>query len=504
MQAPAIFVILRGPEHIFELVNPLYYDLVGNRQLIGKTVREALPEIVGQGFYELLDKVYNTGETFIGLEVPLSINKGKGVEQLYIDFSYQAFKNAYDESEGILVFANDVTHQVAARKKIEESEQRFRFLANAMPQKVWTANEKGEANYFNQHWIDYTGLTIEDLKGWGWKTIIHPDDWKENQERWQYSIDTGNNFELEHRFLRKDGQYCWHLSRGLPQKNENGMIVMWVGTNTDINDKKIAEQELENKVQERTKELKEANKHLERSNAELEQFAYVTSHDLQEPLRKIQFFNTVLIMRHNENLNEDAKKYIDKVTASAKRMSGLIKDLLEYSRLSKSEMQFEEVDLNKILKNVLTDFELLIAQKKAVIKTDPLPVIDGVSLQMNQLFYNLISNALKFCKKGASSEIIISVTKLSQKQKLKFSELDMQKEYYEIIFRDNGIGFNQEYGQKIFTIFEKLNDRSMFGGYGIGLAICHKIVSNHFGLIKAEGKEMEGATFTIIFPIKQR
>jgi len=177
--------------------------------------------------------------------------------------------------------------------------------------------------------------------------------------------------------------------------------------------------------------------------------------------------------------------------------------LLDYSSLSRANSRFEKVDLNAILLSVLSDYELLVNQKNAIIKTDVLPAIEAIPLQINQLFFNLIGNALKFTKKDVQIKISINAEKLNNEKKNSFPQLQKHKEYLEIAIQDNGIGFNQEYASKIFTIFQRLNDRSMYGGYGIGLALCKKVVDSHSGIIYAEGKPKEGAKFIIILPYLQ-
>lgn len=255
--------------------------------------------------------------------------------------------------------------------------------------------------------------------------------------------------------------------------------------------------------------IKETERRLEKSindlktyNAELEQFAYITSHDLQEPLRKIRIFNTMAY----EQLQDDhpVKKQLQKVDESVKRMSGIISGLLDYSRIGNSQMRFLKTNLNKIIQDILIDFELLITEKCALVKTAELPEIEANALQMNQLFFNLIGNALKFTKKNTAPIITILAQKLTNEKKAAFEQLQKEKEYVEITVQDNGIGFKPEYAKKIFTVFQRLNDRSLYGGYGIGLAICKKTVDSHNGIIYAEGAPKEGAKFTVILPYKQK
>jgi signal transduction histidine kinase len=289
--------------------------------------------------------------------------------------------------------------------------------------------------------------------------------------------------------------------QGIVLFDEKRKPIKMIGVAQDITEQKLFAEELAKQVDERTKALKQANDNLERSNAELEQFAYVASHDLQEPLRKIHLFTNLLLDKFQ--LVEEARAYLDKVAQSSKRMTGLINDLLDYSRITSGTVRYEIVDLEKVMQNVVVDFELLINQKNAIVKSKNLPSIHAVPLQINQLFFNLVGNALKFSKRGIQPVIHIEATKLSADQKKLYSQLHADRDYYQISFTDNGIGFNQEYANQIFTIFQRLNEKSSYGGYGIGLALCKKIVDSHRGIIFAEGQVQLGAVFTVILPHHQ-
>ncbi len=244
---------------------------------------------------------------------------------------------------------------------------------------------------------------------------------------------------------------------------------------------------LENEVNNRTRALKQANTELERSNKELEQFAYAASHDMQEPLRKIQTFASFLT-ENTDGITETQKKYISKIQESAKRMSGIIDDLLNYSHQS-SEIKLLPTDLKKIVQDVIFDLELMINQKSAIITHDNLPVIPALPGQMHQLFYNLVNNALKFSKEGEPSKIHIGCRMLDEDRCV------------EITVKDNGIGFEPEYADKIFQLFKRLNDRKSYSGSGIGLALCKKIVGNHNGTIRAESELGQGAAFIMRLPV---
>jgi signal transduction histidine kinase len=257
----------------------------------------------------------------------------------------------------------------------------------------------------------------------------------------------------------------------------------------DISQLKNFEEELKNKITD-----------LERSNAELEQYAYVASHDLQEPLRKIRSFGSYLEDTQANKLDERGQDLLRKIMSSADRMSLLIKDILSYSSLKK-QADYAPVNLNEIVKTVEQDLDLLITQKHGVIKCEPLPVIEAIPLQMTQLFYNLINNSLKFTKEGESPTIKISCRKISPEEHKSSFVKDVG--YYEITLNDNGIGFNKEHAEQIFGLFKRLNNKQLYAGSGIGLALCRKVVENHNGEIYATGKEGEGASFHIYLPEKQ-
>lgn len=248
---------------------------------------------------------------------------------------------------------------------------------------------------------------------------------------------------------------------------------------------------LENKIEE-----------LNRSNTELEQFAYVASHDLQEPLRKIRAFCDKLLVRQKMFLNEDGQETLDKISASATRMQILIDDLLNFSRLvSPKKQELGYVNLNNIIEDVLSDFSEVITQKNASFSIAKLPEIKVYSFQMRQLFLNIISNSLKYTKEGVLPKINIEYSTVQGNSIAQLSSVHEDRFFHKITVQDNGIGFEEEYCEKIFVIFQRLHNRNAYQGTGVGLAICRRVMNNHNGFIFAEGKSYDGATFSIYFPI---
>jgi PAS domain S-box-containing protein len=410
-------------------------------------------------------------------------------------------KAFFDENNSPYHFSGtvlDITEKRMALEELKDSEQKFRLLADSMPQLIWTGDVKGRLNYFNQSVYDYSGMPPEDMIREGWLQIVHADEREENVRLWAESVSTGKDFLFEHRFKRHDGEYRWQLSRAIPKRDNAGKIQMWVGTSTDIHDQKAFAKDLELKVQERTKDLQQANQELERMNEELASFAYVSSHDLQEPLRKIQTFANRIVEK--EVLSDSGKDYFRRMQDAAQRMHLLIEDLLAYSRTSTTEKIFEPTDLKVLLEDVMHDLEQAIREKKASIETSNLPQLTIIPFQFRQLFTNIISNALKFSKQDVPSHITILTEQLNGSEIIA-GELEKSKDYWHIAIKDNGIGFAPEYNTRIFEVFQRLHGKHEYKGTGIGLAICKKIMDNHQGSITAVGEPGIGATFHIYVPV---
>lgn len=239
-QTPSFMAMLSGPDHVFDLVNPAYMQLVGHRDVLGKRVREAIPDIEGQGFFEQLDAVYRTGEAFFAESMPALLHRTPGAapEQRYVDLVFQPLRNDDDEVMGIFVEGSDVTARVTAQAGVRASEQQLRAFAQAMPNHVWSARPDGQLDAFNDQLLHYCGLRFEDFIERSWTTVVHPDDIDTAQTQWAFALVSGQPYEVEFRLRRADGAYLWHLSRAQPIRNAEGVITRWVGTNTDIDEQK--------------------------------------------------------------------------------------------------------------------------------------------------------------------------------------------------------------------------------------------------------------------------
>ena len=362
----------------------------------------------------------------------------------------------------------------------------------------------------NRSWYRKFDTSEEQTEG---KSLYALDDkqWdlpalRETLERVRSLNEKMTDFELRYRLRSEERILLLNASRIFREDNAELMILLAIEDVTDARKREAGlmsfSQELERKVEERTASLKEANKSLQHSNANLEQFATIASHDLQEPLRKIRTFAALLNKNHSRDIATEARELLQKISLSAERMSVLIGNVLNFSKVLDASI-FEKTDLNVILNDVIADFDLLIAEKRAVIRADRLPVIQAVPHQMNQLFYNLLSNALKFSIPDQPPAIRITSRMLPPEEAAKHAELDAKKGYIEVCVEDNGIGFDQQFSKQIFLVFQRLNRNEHFEGTGIGLALCQRIVTNHQGIIYADATEGRGARFCVVFPVDQ-
>ncbi|MDN3493714.1 PAS domain S-box protein [Winogradskyella bathintestinalis] len=625
MQAPLGIIIFRGSDHIVEMANQYYLQIVDRteEQCIGQPLFKTLPE-VKDVIAPIIDDIYKTGDAFYGNEFPINLNRHGKNETTYFNFVYYPLKEN-NTITGIMVVATEVTATVKAKHLIEENEEKlkliieaselgiwdlnlqtqdivasdrcydilgfsnenhltqekmishvhpddleiratafekafktgtlhyqirifwedqtlhwkdvkgkvfydddnqpermlgtvrditeernfqqqlldreekFRLLADSMPQFIWTSDPEGNLNYFNQSVFDFSGLTLEQIKKDGWLQIVHPDDQEENIREWTTSVNTGSDFLIEHRFRKFDGEYRWQLSRAIPQKDANGVIKMWVGSSTDIQEQKVFTSKLENMVKTRTKELENKNVDLEKMNKELQSFVYISSHDLQEPLRKIQTFASRIKEKELDKLSDNAKSYFSRMQTSAHRMQTLIQDLIAYSRTNVQESTFEIYNLEDIIEDTKETLSEELMQKDVTFELENICDVRIIPVQFQQVILNLVSNSIKFSKLDTPTTIKISCEILKGKE-TGIASLKKKTTYCHIRFSDNGIGFEQQYHEKIFEVFQRLHSKEEYTGTGIGLAIVKRIIENHEGYIAARSEFNKGAIFDIYLP----
>lgn len=407
----------------------------------------------------------------------------------------RTFYRLYEQNRELNEYQSSLRKEIEVRKKTEEAlnekVQELHSYLESIPQIAFIADADGNIEFVNEQWMKYSS-TPEKFPA------NHPDD-SSIVKAWEKTVVSGENLHLEVRISKRGtDEFRYHLLTARPVKTGD-KLKKWVGTFTDIHEQKMTNEWLEQKVAERTRELSEINRELESSNDDLQQFASVASHDLKEPLRKIQVFSTIIREKYLKDEQNGLSNYVERIISSSQRMSGLINDLLSFSRLSVSGL-FQPTDLNKVIDEILADLELLITEKQAVIHVKDLKEIECIPGQIRQVFQNLISNALKFSKKDLAPVINIEGDWV---QSCDINAPSAEKgDFYRITVADNGIGFEEKYLDKIFTIFQRLNAKEFYEGTGIGLAIAKKIVEKHNGQISARSALNQGSVFIIVLPAR--
>ncbi|HEY4147902.1 MAG TPA: PAS domain S-box protein [Chitinophagaceae bacterium] len=396
----------------------------------------------------------------------------------------------HDDDNKVIGFSKvtrDLTDRKFSEDKLKMSEERHhQMIAEVQDYAIILLDEHGIIRNWNAGAEYIKGYSSSEAIGKSFE-IFYPTEDREQKLPMILLQEAKEKGKAVHEGwrLRKDGSRFWGTIVITALHGKTGEIIGFSKVTRDLTQQKMADMQLLSYMAE-----------LEIQNSELEQFAYVASHDLQEPLRKIQTFAELI----QENYNNEAfvRRYFHKLDLSAKRMSELVRSLLNYSRLAKDKSEIIKVDLNAILAEIKVDFELLLGEKNATITSETLPTVRGNYTQLGQLFSNLISNSLKFSK-GSSLIRISSV--LVRKNQIKDAPASLpEKSYWQIDFIDNGIGFEQQYDKIIFSLFQRLHGKQDYPGTGIGLALCKKIVENHNGMITATGEMGIGATFSVYLP----
>lgn len=510
-EAPIPTCLFVGRNMIIELANDAMLLTWGKgNAVLGKPHSEVMPELKTQQYLQILENVYDTGKAYEARAARVDVNKAGNLERHYFNFTYKPLFDTEQQVYAIMAMAVDVTEEVVGRKKIEEAETSLRGAIELAALSTWSLDLNKNTISYSPRFMDWLGFT-EDTKDLDEAYNPLPGHYRESVPAAIAAAIAGNGlYENEHPIVnRTTGQVRIIHAQAQLIYDENGQAISLSGTAQDITEQRRIREQLEQQVAERTIELEakaaeivEANKALQKTNAELNEFAYIASHDLQEPLRKVMVF-TDMMESSLETIPDKTRTYIDKINTSTARMQTLINDVLKFSLLSQEREKFEEVDLNDIINNVLSDYELLIGQKGATVTVERLPVVEAIPLQMSQLFTNLVSNALKFSAAERPLHIQMASHTVPEGELAHYPELEKGHDYIKLTFTDNGIGFNQENASQIFTIFQRLHSKSEYEGTGIGLALCKKIVNNHHGIIYANSKKNEGSVFSIILPLSQ-
>ena len=483
-QAPGFMCFLRGPDHVFEIANTPYQQLVGHREILGKRVREALPELQNQGFLDLLQQVYATGEAFVGRGVRVLVQQEPGAapSEVFLDFSYQPIFDAAGKVAGILVQGYDITLQKrqeadraavlareqAARAEAEAAEQRQRFLAESIPQQVWTANAAGELEFVNRRVLDYFGATDEEMLGTGWQHAVHPDDLEGCVERWRNSLRTGDEYECEFRLKRADSTYRWHLARAIAFTGPDGRIQKWFGTNTDMDDLTRARDEL-------------------RQRAEFDQqLIAIVSHDLRNPLNAIGMA-TALLLKRGE-LDEQNVKMIRRIMASSDRAVRLIRDFLDFTQArvaGRVPVTPGPANIRDIARQAFDEVHLSHQGRTATFEHQGSETGNWDADRLAQLIGNLLGNAFQHSPES-------SVVRLSTRGYADHVEIEVSNEGNPIPPSDLA---------RLFEPFERGADARPSGrSVGLGLYISKQIVAAHEGTIDVRSTAEAGTVFTVRLP----
>ena len=466
LNAPVAIGILNGPDYVVEIMNELALKLMGKTrsQMLNKPVLDTITELDPTSAKLLLDNVYNNGKSFSASEFPVTLNRYGKLERVYINFQYHPLMNSQEKVYGIMVVGIDITEQVVARHKVEQSEARFRVLANSMPQFVWSANNKGNTNYFNEAFFNYSGFTTEQIKNGGWLEVVHPDEREENMKKWVECVKTGEDFIFEQRFRRHDGIYRWQLSRAVPLRNEHGNIQQWIGTSTDI-------QEI--------KELEEQK----------DFFISVASHELKTPVTSIKGYVQILQSMYENSEDTFLVKSLTRVNRQIEKLTSLISDLLDVSKIKTGSLTFnkEYFKMNNLIKELVEEMQMIHPDHTIIFENNAELSVYADKERIGQVLINLITNAIKYSPQRGS--ILI-------KSKTDGNNLMVS-------VKDEGIGIDKDYQQKIFERFYRVEGKSekTFPGFGIGLFIASEIINRHGGNIGVTSNRGKGSRFYFSLPL---
>jgi PAS domain S-box-containing protein len=480
-------IIVWDRQFLISRFNRAFESLTGRKagEVIGRSLEVLFPSEKVKSSMELIKNTL-TGERWEAVEIDIRHVDGSVRTVLW----NSATILASDGKTPLATIAQgqDITERKQAEAELHESERRYRTLADSLPHLVWTCQADGPCDYLSPRWVEYTGVSEADQLGYGWLQQLHPDDRERVIAEWSAVAPRGGLFDIEFRIRRADGVYRWFKTRAIPFCDNDGQVVKWFGSNTDIDDSKRAEAEirllnadLEQRVAVRTQQLEESNK-------ELEAFSYSVSHDLRAPLRAIDGFARILTDDYGPKLDDEAKRVCSIIRENTGRMGRLIDDLLAFSRLGRAQMQPSSIDMGGMARAVFQEVTTPERRVHIDFQVEPMPSAVGDPSLMRQVWMNLLGNAVKFSSKR--ERVVVRVS----------GETKDGESIYSV--RDNGAGFDMRYVQKLFGVFQRLHSSKEFEGTGVGLALVQRVIRRHGGRVWAEGETDRGATFFFALPQK--
>lgn len=418
-------------------------------------------------------------------------------QEKYVSTQGKVVTNSEGEVTRVIGITRDITAQTKTNLDLVHYKEMIMEKEEFLNQGTWETNVQDGTTIWSKGMYRLFGYDVE--KDMGTLKITNElhfshmteEEIQRSKDDWKKNLKDYDNYSREASIIAKGGAMKQLETYGKILRDGQGNALKVIGTTRDVTKLREYEKGLEEKIQE-----------LNRSNVELEEFAYVASHDLQEPLRKLTTFSERLQVKYKKELGKEGIQYLDRIAAATQNMRILIENLLEYSRITRSVKFFRYTDVTKLLEEAKADLELKIEEFQIVINSPQLPHMEVIPSQIKQLFINLLSNSIKFKKPDQQCIIKITCEKLSHYEK-NGSNGEPDRPYYKVVIKDNGIGFEREYAEKIFQIFQRLHGKAEYPGSGIGLAICKKIVDNHNGIIYATGHPGEGAAFSFIIPENQ-
>ncbi len=464
MNAPAAIAIVKGDTFIYEFANAEYEKLVDRKITIGKTVQELFPEMEQQGIIDILYNVFSTGEPFIANEFPIEIiNESTGKLVLgYYNSVVQPMKDEKGNTERLLSHGVEVTQQVNARKVIEASENQFRIFADSIQNLAWIANADGWVYWYNQQWFDYTGTTLEEMKGWGWEKVHHPDHIKKVVEFVKETLKKDEAWELTFLLRRHDGEYRWFLTRAYPVRDTNGNIERWIGTNTDINEQKMTEQKKD-------------------------EFISIASHEMKTPLTIAKGYIQLLQLSLGEE-NQNAL-FATKANQAIESLNDLVTELLDASKIQNGQLNYNitTFDLNKMVDETIENIQHT-ANSHSIQKTGYcLQQINGDRGRLQQVLINFLTNAVKYSPKADKV----------------FVKIEEHEGKIQVSVQDFGVGMSGKHLDRIFDRYYRVEEHAnQFQGLGVGLYISNNIIERHEGTMWAESEPEKGSTFYFELPLQ--